>query len=136
MCAKEMPLFKSQLIAIVDDDESVRVATRHLVQALGFRTSAFASAEEFLHCPQVPEWSCVISDVNMPGLSGIELQRRLAAEGRRVPIIFVTAFPDKAVEERALKAGAIGFLSKPFDGHTLVECLERAFRGSESPSQV
>ena len=135
MCARETPLPKNQMIAIVDDDESVRVATRHLVQALGFRTSTFASAEDFLHSSHAPEWSCVISDVNMPGLSGLELQRRLAAEGRRVPIIFITAFPDKAIEERALKAGAVGFLSKPFDCNNLAECLERAVRRNNSPLQ-
>jgi FixJ family two-component response regulator len=127
---------ETQMIAVVDDDESMRVATRHLVQALGFRTSTFASAEDFLQSPHMPEWSCVISDVNMPGLSGLDLQRRLAADGRHVPIIFVTAFPDKAIEERALKAGAIGFLNKPFDCNSLAECLERALHRNDPQPQA
>ncbi|HWV52794.1 response regulator transcription factor [Pseudorhodoplanes sp.] len=123
------------MIAIVDDDEAVRVATRHLVQALGFETQAFASAEDLLKASPANEWSCVISDVNMPGLSGIELQRRLAAEGRSVPFVFITAFPDQAVQDRALKAGAAGFLTKPFASCDLIECLERALRGNDAPNQ-
>ena len=83
---------------------------------------------QFLQSAPVTEWSCVISDVNMPGLSGIELQRSLLARGRRIPFIFITAFPDQAVQDRALKAGAAGFLSKPFAGCDLIECLERALR--------
>jgi FixJ family two-component response regulator len=116
------------MIAIVDDDEAVRVATRHLVRALGFETEAFASAEEFLRSFSATQWSCVISDVNMPGLSGVELQRSLAAEGRSIPFIFITAFPDQAIRDRALKAGAVGFLSKPFASRDLIECVERVLR--------
>ena len=119
--------------AMVDDDEAVRVATRHLVRALGFEAQAFASAEEFLQACSASEWSCVISDVNMPGLSGIELQRRLASEGRLVPFIFITAFHDRATQDRALKAGAVGFLSKPFASHELIACLERAMQGGTDP---
>ncbi len=116
------------MIAIVDDDEAVRVATGHLLRALGLETQTFESAEAFLQSAPVTEWSCVISDVNMPGLSGIELQRSLLARGRRIPFIFITAFPDQAVQDRALKAGAVGFLSKPFASCDLIECLERALR--------
>src|SRR5690606_14059608 len=85
---------KAVMIAIVDDDEAVRVATLHLVHALGYETQAFASAEEFLQSPAQSQWSCVISDVTMPGLNGLELQRRLVAQVRNIPFIFVTAFPD------------------------------------------
>ncbi len=120
------------MIAIVDDDEFVRVATRHLVQSLGFESHDFASAEEFLRCPHAREFSCVISDVNMPGLSGIDLQRRLAADGRKVPVIFITAHADKAIEERAIRAGAAGFLNKPFDGGTLASGIEHALHRNES----
>jgi FixJ family two-component response regulator len=123
------------MIAIVDDDEAVRVATRHLVRALGYKTEAFASAEEFLRSPSAAEWSCVISDVNMPGFSGIELQRSLTAKGRNVPFIFITAFPDQAIQDRALKAGAVGFLSKPFASRDLIECLERALRRDKTSNQ-
>jgi FixJ family two-component response regulator len=123
------------MIAIVDDDEAVRVATRHLVRALGFETEAFSSAEEFLRSCAATQWSCVISDVNMPGLSGIELQRSLAAEGRNVPFIFITAFPDPAIQDRAMKAGAVGFLSKPFASGDLIDCIERALRRGSIPNQ-
>ncbi len=117
---------KVPVIAIVDDDESVRVATRSLVRSLGFTAHTFSSAEEFLQSQQVEECSCVITDVQMPGLSGVDLQSRLAAEGYETPIIFMTAFADEAVQARAMKAGAVGFLSKPFDGRVLIKCLEEA----------
>jgi FixJ family two-component response regulator len=123
------------MIAIVDNDEAVRVATRHLVRALGFETEAFASAEEFLRSSSAAKWSCVISDVNMPGLSGVELQRSLAAEGRGVLFIFITAFPDQAIQDRALKAGAVGFLSKPFASRDLIECLEPVLRRNKASGQ-
>ena len=126
---------KAPTIAIVDDDDAVRLATGYLVRSLGFDTEDFASADEFLRASPARTWSCIISDVNMPGTSGIELQRRLAAEGWNVPFVFITAFPDKAIEERALKAGAIGFLSKPFDSAALAACLERAVRQIEFPNQ-
>jgi FixJ family two-component response regulator len=123
---RPLPLLKAMMIAIVDDDEAVRIATRHLVTALGYETQAFASAEEFLQSPAQSQWACIISDVNMPGLNGLELQRRLVAQGRNIPFIFVTAFPDQAIRDRALKAGATGFLSKPFASRDLIECLDRA----------
>lgn len=116
------------MIAIVDDDESVRVATRSLVRSLGFDALTFASAEDFLQSAKARESDCVIADVQMPGLSGIDLQRRLLADGWGVPIIFITAFPNEAVEERAIGAGAIGYLSKPFEVPTLIECLNKALR--------
>ena len=112
------------MIAIVDDDESIRIATRSLVRSLGLTAHTFASAEEFLQSEHVDECSCVISDVQMPGLSGIDLQSRLAAEGRDTPVILMTAFADQVVESRAMKAGAVCFLRKPFEGQTLVKCLE------------
>ena len=124
----ETPVSKVPTIAIVDDDESVRVSTRFLVESLGFETLAFESAEDFLQSKEASRSACVISDVNMPGLSGVELQRRLRAGGCNVPMIFMTAFPDEAIEKRAMKAGAVCYLSKPFDGRTLIECLERALR--------
>jgi FixJ family two-component response regulator len=126
---------KAMMIAIVDDDEAVRIATRHLVESLGYKTRTFASAEEFLQWMAQEKWSCIISDVNMPGLNGLELQRRLADEGRRIPFIFLTAFPDRAIEDRALKAGATGFLGKPFDSRDLIACIEHAFRRGSEPRQ-
>jgi FixJ family two-component response regulator len=116
------------VISIIDDDESVRVATRSLVRSLGFTAHTFASAEEFLHSSLVNDSACVITDVQMPGLSGVELQSRLLAQGYNTPIIFITAFPDESVEARAMKAGAICFLSKPFDGPTLIRYLDAALQ--------
>jgi FixJ family two-component response regulator len=116
------------IISIVDDDEFIRLATRSLVLSLGFKAQVFASAEEFLQSPEAQDSSCIISDMNMPGMNGAELQRRLAACGCRTPIIFMTAFPDRATEERALKAGAVSYLIKPFEGQALIASLEKALR--------
>lgn len=123
---------KRALIAIVDDDESIRVAMATLMRSFGFASSGFASAEEFLQSPELGEASCLISDVQMPGINGLELQSRLASENRRTPIIFITAFPDPRIEERALAGGAIGFLTKPFDGQVLIQCVDRALGRSGS----
>ena len=114
------------MISIVDDDESVRDATKGLVRSLGYVAATFASGEEFLNSDRVNDTSCLISDVQMPGLDGLELQSRLTAMGRRIPIIFVTAFPREQVRARALKAGAAGFLSKPYSDESLIVCLDRA----------
>jgi len=102
------------MISIVDDDKSVREATKTLVRSLGYGALTFSSAEEFLNSDCVEGTCCLITDVQMSGLSGVELQKRLIVEGRHVPIIFITAFPDKRTHRRVLDAGAVGFLSKPF----------------------
>ena len=117
------------MIAIVDDDESVREATKALVRSMGYGAVTFASAEEFLESDQLDEMLCVITDVQMPGLSGVELQKRLMAEGHRMPVIFITAYPNERTRQLALDAGAIGYLSKPFSDESLVQCLERALPG-------
>jgi FixJ family two-component response regulator len=114
------------MISIIDDDPSVREATKGLMRSLGYATATFASAEEFLQSGRVIDSSCVISDIKMPGMSGIELQSQLTANGHCVPIIFVTAFPEERMRKRAMKAGALCFLSKPFSEETLIECLDRA----------
>ncbi len=114
------------VISIIDDDASVRAATNRLVRSLGYIACTFASADEFLRSPHVDTTSCVIADIQMPGMSGVELQDLLRAQGRRLPIIFITAFPDENVRARALDAGAVCFLSKPFDGATLVKYLDVA----------
>jgi FixJ family two-component response regulator len=116
------------VISIIDDDESVRAATNRLVRSLGFVAVTFASADEFLRSPRLHDTSCVIADVQMPGMSGIELQSILNAEGKNMPIIFITAFPDEGIRARALKAGAIGFLSKPFEGSTLIQYIDDALK--------
>jgi len=117
------------VISIVDDDASVRAATNRLVRSLGYVAFTFASADEFLRSPQLRDSSCVIADVQMPGMSGVDLQRHLRAQGCRLPIIFITAFPDESVRARALDAGAVCFLTKPFDGPTLIKYLDAALDG-------
>ena len=119
---------EAPVISITDDDPSVRTATGRLLRSMGFSVYAFASAKEFLSSPQLGETSCVIADVEMPGMSGLELQERLIAHEHGKPIIFITAFPPERARERAMKAGAVDFLSKPFDQARLLECVERALR--------
>jgi FixJ family two-component response regulator len=127
-------LRKVPVISIVDDDESVREATTGLVRSFGYVAATFASAEEFLHSDRVRDTSCLISDVQMSGLSGVELQDRLNAAGHRVPIIFITAFPEERIRSRVLKAGAYGFLTKPFSDDSLFECLDIALKSQDRES--
>lgn len=117
---------EAPVISIVDDDESVRIATTRLVKSLGFIGQAFASAQDFLDSPRLVDTSCVIVDVQMPGMTGVELQNLLIAKGIRTPMIFITAFPDEATRARVLERGALCFLSKPCDGPTLIRYLEKA----------
>jgi FixJ family two-component response regulator len=114
------------LISIVDDDESIRESTKGFVRSLGYQAATFASAEEFLRSDSVSSTSCLITDVQMPGLSGIELQRGLIAQGVQMPTIFITAFPEEEARARAMKAGALGYLSKPFSEDSLLRCLSTA----------
>ncbi len=116
------------MISIVDDDELVREATKGLVRSLGYTAVTFASAEEFLSSDSVRDTSCVIADVQMAGLSGIDLQQQLVAQGLALPVIFITAFPDERTRRRALDAGAVDYLSKPFTDEQLVSCLDIALR--------
>ncbi|WP_183244746.1 response regulator [Bradyrhizobium sp. cir1] len=114
------------LIAIVDDDESVRVAMGGMVESFGYTPVTFESADDFLKSDKLPDTSCLILDVQMPDMSGLELHGKLTASGRRIPTIFVTAFPDKRVRDRALRAGGVCFLSKPFGRDDLLGCIESA----------
>ena len=123
---------ETPVISIIDDDESVRIATQRLVRSLGFVAHVFACPEDFLQSPRLNDTSCLIADVQMPGMSGVELQSLLVARGRRTPMIFITAFPDEKLRARALDAGAICFLSKPFDGPTLIECLDVALKRDDN----
>jgi FixJ family two-component response regulator len=116
------------MIAIVDDDVAVRKATEQLVRSFGYSASTFASADEFLKSDQVHDTSCLITDLQMPGLSGLDLQDRLVARGHRIPIIFITAYPEDSARARAMKAGAVGFLSKPFTDAQLLGCLEKCLK--------
>jgi FixJ family two-component response regulator len=111
---------------IVDDDDSMRVALDGLLKAVGFPARAFTSAEEFLKSGQQHQTSCLIADIRMPGMSGLELQAQLNAERCRIPIIFITAHGDAKMRIQALRAGAVEFLSKPFDNKALLESVRAA----------
>jgi len=124
--AGDAHLSKVPVISIVDDDEPVLESTKELVRSLGYIAATFSSAEEFLQSNRLDDTSCLIADVQMPGLGGLELQRRLIDAGYQMPIIFVTAFPEDRTRMRAMKAGAFGFLSKPFSDESLIGCLDRA----------
>jgi CheY-like chemotaxis protein len=124
--SEDQQLQKPPTISIIDDDESMRCAVKSLVTSLGLIACTFASAEEFLQSPRLDDTSCLISDLQMPGLSGVELQRLLFAQGRRTPIIFMTAFPEERTRRRAIEAGALGFLSKPFESEILIELIDKA----------
>jgi FixJ family two-component response regulator len=113
-------------LSVIDDDASVRAATNNLLRSHGYTVHTFASAEEFLQSAHLNETSCVIADVQMSVMSGVELLITMRAQGHRVPFIFITAFPDESIRARAMKAGAIGFLAKPFAGPTLINCLKIA----------
>ena len=117
------------VISVIDDDASVRVATNNLLRSHGYRVHTFASAEEFLRSAHLNDTSCVIADVQMPVMNGVELLTLMRTQGYGVPFIFITAFPDESVRARALNAGAICFLAKPFPGPTLINCLGTALKG-------
>jgi FixJ family two-component response regulator len=125
---KSDPVRKVSVISIIDDDKSVRAATLRLVRSLGLPAFSFASADEFLQSPHVNDSSCVIADIRMPNMSGVELQSLLIAKGQPIPFIFITAFPEERIRTQALEAGAVCFLNKPFDGKTMVECLTVALK--------
>jgi FixJ family two-component response regulator len=116
------------VISIIDDDASVREATRRLLRSLGYITHAFASADEFLRSSHVSDTSCLITDVKMPGMSGVELQRHLQNQGCPVPLIFITSFEEESIRTKALNAGAVCFLTKPFEIRTLIKHLEEALK--------
>ena len=116
------------MISIVDDDPLVREATVDLVHSLGYDAVSFASAEQFLDSGQLTNTSCLITDQQLPGLSGIELPKLLRTEGYGTPVIFITAFPETTARQRALSAGAIAYLSKPFDQGALITSLEAALK--------
>jgi FixJ family two-component response regulator len=117
---------KGPVISVVDDDVSLRTALVRLLRSMGFAANAFASAQEYLLSPRLHDTSCLIADVEMPGMTGIKLQEHLIAHGHTTPMIFITAFPEDRIREQVTKAGAIGFLSKPFDELRLLEFVEQA----------
>ena len=116
----------SKVIVIVDDDESVQSALQDLLEAVGFPTRAFGSAEQFLESSQHRNTACLIADIRMPGMSGLELQAKLNSEQSRIPIIFITAHGDEKMRLQAMRAGAVDFLTKPFDQEVLLDCIRAA----------
>jgi FixJ family two-component response regulator len=117
---------KAQSISIVDDDEDVRKAVHAVLKSAGLLPRSFASAEEFLGSGQRGETACLIADIEMPGMNGLDLQARLAEDGCRIPIIFITAYGDTRTRMRAMKAGALDFLEKPFGHNVLLERIRAA----------
>jgi FixJ family two-component response regulator len=116
------------VISVIDDDASVRAATNNLLGSHGYVVQTFASAEEFLQSSELHNSSCVIADVQMPAMSGLDLLMHMRALGHDASFIFITAFPDEGLRARALQAGAIGFLAKPFAAPALISCLETALK--------
>ncbi len=126
----------SQVVAVVDDDESVCKALRRLLRSFGLNIETFATAEEFLaRAPGEPP-ACLILDVRMPGMSGLELQQRLNAAGRRIPLVFITAHEDQQARHAALAAGAVDFLIKPFDEQVLLKAVTQALGGDKEERAV
>ena len=120
------------IISVIDDDESVRAATNNLLRSHGYTVHTFASAEEFLRSAHLNDTSCVIADVQMSVMRGLDLLTLMSTQGYRAPFIFITAFPDESARARALKAGAVCFLAKPFAGPALINCLDTALQGHRS----
>ena len=117
----------SILISVVDDDPVVRDATADLLNSLGYTALGFESAEKFLDSGHIKSTGCLITDQQLPGLSGIELQAQLHADGYRTPIIFITAFPEPNIRKQALDAGAVAFLAKPYEQADLLSSIKTAF---------
>ena len=123
-------MVKRPLVSVVDDDESVRESLPDLLRALGYSVRAFSSAEEFLASDCVGETRCLILDIAMPGMTGLDLQKELTVRGQEVPIVFITAQADETIRSRALAQGAVECLLKPFSDTALFEALNAAFRVS------
>ena len=117
---------RTRLVAIVDDDDSMRSALLGMLQVVGLPARAFSSAEEFLESGQQNDIACLIADIRMPGMSGLELQAKLNADRCRVPIIFLTAHGDEEMRMQALRSGAVEFMAKPFDDEELLESVRAA----------
>ncbi|HEY6765282.1 MAG TPA: response regulator [Candidatus Sulfotelmatobacter sp.] len=122
---------KIRVLSLVDDDASVRKATGRLIKSFGFTVEVFASGEEFLCFGSLRITSCLVLDVQMPGMNGLQLQSHLAAAGYRIPIIFITAHPDEQIRAQALEAGAVAFLTKPFGEEALLKGIRSALKLAE-----
>jgi FixJ family two-component response regulator len=119
---------EAPLISVVDDDPLARDGIRELVESLGYKGVAFRSAAHFLDSGLITKTTCLITDLQMPGINGLELQEALRSQGYQTPVILITAYPNENHRTRALKNGAVAFLSKPFNEEALIECLTAAIR--------
>jgi FixJ family two-component response regulator len=119
---------KAPLVSIVDDDALARDGIRELVESLGYKAVTFSSAAHFLDSGVIAETTCLITDLQMPGLNGLDLQEALKLQGNQIPVILVTAYANDKHRTRALNNGAVGFLRKPFDDRSLMECLTDAIK--------
>jgi FixJ family two-component response regulator len=126
----------ANLISLVDDDESIRRTMTLLIQSFGFQAAVFDSAESLLKSRQLDETSCLIVDVQMPGMNGLQLQRHLASSGYKIPTIFITAYDNKESRQQAMQAGAIAFLSKPFSDELLLETIRATLLDGESTAKT
>ena len=122
----------SNLISVVDDDESIRRSTKLLIESFGYRAAVFESAEIFLRSGQLYDTSCLIVDIHMPGINGLQLQSQLAAEGCSVPIILITAYGSTESRRQAMQAGAVAFLDKPFRDEQLLKSIRTALTLEEA----
>jgi FixJ family two-component response regulator len=120
------------VVSIIDDDQSVRDGITDLVRAMGFKADAFGSAEQFLQSGRAERSSCLITDMRMPGMTGLELYDRLVASGKRIPTIVITAFPKDGDQARALQVGVVCYLTKPFDDNQLATCIVSALAAHDS----
>jgi FixJ family two-component response regulator len=126
---------KTSLVSVVEDDQFFRDSMRRLMRSLGYSVEAFPSAADFLASPRLGETACLIADVNMPAMTGLELHRRLIEIGHAVPTILVTAYPDDDVRKRALNDGIVCYLRKPVDENHLMRCLRAALHSGELPKE-
>ena len=133
--AEEGRLAKAPLIAIVDDDEFFRASMEELMESHGYSVKAFPSAADFLASRSLAEIACLIADIHMPAMTGLELYARLIETGQKIPTILVTAYPDEARRARALKDGIVCYLLKPFDDNDLVDCVRKAVEGDKPPAE-
>ena len=122
----------SRLVAIVDDDDLMRSALEGLLKQAGLPVRTFASAEDFLSSGQQHHTACLIADIRMPGMTGLDLHRHLSVSGKLIPTVLITAYPDDSVRERAVAAGVIGYLSKPFEEDDLLACIRSALTHDRS----
>jgi FixJ family two-component response regulator len=124
-------MLEGPLVAIVDDDKSIRNATQDLLKAAGFSTATFEDAESFLGSSSRASASCVVADMRMPGMTGVELYQKLVASGHRIPTVIITAHPEEITQARAREAGITCYLVKPFSPDELLECVGEALAKSQ-----